>query len=291
VDCWGVRREFINGEWQITRSPLQGTSLDDLQSFPCPEPYVDETLLLYWEKQAQTLRQQNKYVVTAEHPIYGILELGCWMCGYSEFQLKLASDVDFVRCFFDKVLAIQMAVIEQYYSVLGPYIDLTTSGDDFGTQRGPILSPGMFESLIAPYYKARIHRTKELGQCYYWHHTCGSVFQLLDNIIDCGVDILNPIQTSAARMGPRLLKERIGDRIVFWGAVDVQHFLPQAFPEDIPEHINELISVLGRSGGYVMAPAHEIAADIPTENIAAWVEALKGHNWPFHSPTDKPFTI
>jgi uroporphyrinogen decarboxylase len=79
-------------------------------------------------------------------------------------------------------------------------------------------------------------------------------------------------------MEPRLLKEHFGDRIVFWGAVDVQHFLPRAFPEDIPEHIDELIRVMGRGGGYVMAPAHEILGDIPTENIIAWVEALKGYN-------------
>ena len=74
------------------------------------------------------------------------------------------------------------------------------------------------------------------------------------------------------------LKERFGDRMVFWGAVDVQHFLPRALPDDIPEHINELINVMGHNGGYVMAPAHEILADIPTENIVAWVEALKGRN-------------
>jgi uroporphyrinogen decarboxylase len=277
IDCWGIRRDFIYGEWQITHSPLQGASLDDLQSYLWPEPRIDEAQLMRWEDQARALRALNQYVVIAEHPVYGILELGCWMCGYTEFLLKLAADTDFVRFFFDRVLEIQLAVIDQYYTVLGPHIDLTTSGDDFGTQNGPILSPAMFESLIAPYFSTRIQRTKELGRCYYWHHTCGSVYKLLDQIIGCGVDILNPIQTSAAQMDPWLLKTRFGDRLIFWGAVDVQQFLPQAVPEEIPGRISELVSVLGQNGGYVMAPAHEILSDIPTENIVAWVDAVKDH--------------
>ena len=113
----------------------------------------------------------------------GVLELGCWICGYDDFLLRLAADTDFVHSLFDKLLDIQLVVAEQYYSVLGPYIDLTTSGDDFGSQNGPLLSPAMFESLIAPYFSERIKRTKELAQCYFWHHSCGSVVELLDQII------------------------------------------------------------------------------------------------------------
>ncbi|MFC1671505.1 uroporphyrinogen decarboxylase family protein [Planctomycetota bacterium] len=275
TNCWGIRKDCIDGEWQITQNPLRGASLDDLKSYQWPEAHVDETQLACWENQAKILREQDRYVVVAGHPVYGILELGCWMCGYDEFFLKLAADTDFVRFFFDKVLEIQLAVSEQYYSVLGPYIDLTTSGDDFGSQNGPLLSPTMFESLIAPYFSARIKRTKEVGRCYYWHHTCGSIAKLLDQIIGCGVDILNPIQTSAAEMDPASLKERCGDRLVFWGAVDVQQFLPRATREEIPVHVGELIRILGEHGGYVMAPAHEIQDDVPAENIAAWIDAVR----------------
>ncbi len=278
VDCWGIQRDLVDGDWQITRHPLSGASLDDLRAFAWPEPRVHETHLRRWEAQARTLRQENRYVVVGEHPVFGILELGCWMCGYDQFLLKLVDDPDFVRYFFDRVLEIQMAVIGQYYPVLNPYIDLTTSGDDFGGQNGPLLSPAMFETLVAPYFSARIKRTKELASCYYWHHTCGSVFKLLDQIIDCGVDILNPIQTSAADMQPARLKERFGDRLVFWGGVDVQQFLPRAKPEEIPEQVRDLVGTMGKKGGYVMAPAHEIQADVPPENIVAWMDALRGRS-------------
>jgi uroporphyrinogen decarboxylase len=278
VDGWGIRRDLVDGEWQISRNPLRGAGLVDLRSFAWPEPRIDENKLAEWEERARGLRQENRYVVVGEHPVYGILELGCWMCGYDDFFLKLATDPDFIRFFFDKVTDIQLAVIEQYYSILGPYIDLTTSGDDFGGQRGPLLSPAMFETYITPYFTARIKRTKELARCYYWHHTCGSVVKLLDQIIACGVDILNPIQISAVDMEPTLLKQRFGDRLVFWGGMDVQQFLPKAKPREVAVQVDELLSTLGEDGGYIMAPAHEIQDDVPPENILAWIDVLHGNS-------------
>jgi uroporphyrinogen decarboxylase len=276
VDCWGVRREQIDGEWQITKSPLRSATQADLEAFAWPEPYVDERLLRQWEAEAKALCRKNKYVVIGEHPVFGILELGCWMCGYDDFMMRLAAEPDFVRRFFDKILAIQLEVIEQYYAVLGPYIDLTMSGDDFGTQTSPFMSPGMFEQLIVPWFSARIARTKELAHCTYWHHSCGSVVGLLDQIIACGVDILNPVQTSAWGMDPQSLKATYGERIVFWGGVDVQDFLRKATPGQVREQVCVLAEVLGAQGGYVMAPAHQVQDDIPPENIVAWIEAIRG---------------
>jgi uroporphyrinogen decarboxylase len=275
VDCWGVRRERVGQYDEITAYPLRGATIDDLRSFPWPEPRVDGALLERWERRARELKGENRYVIVAEHPVYGILELGCWMCGYDDFLIRFATEPDFVHAFFARVLEIQLQVIEPYYSVLGPYIDLTTSGDDFGMQMGPLISPQMFEEFIAPYFSARIGRTKALGQCTYWHHSCGSVYALLDRMIACGVDILNPVQTSAAQMDPRTLKARFGDRLVFWGGVDVQQFLPTATPEQVREQVLALVETLGQGGGYVVAPAHNMQDDIPPENIVAWVEAVQ----------------
>ncbi len=275
VDCWGIRRDLVGLDYQITRYPLARATIEELDAFPWPEPRVDERLLAGWEEQAKQLKQEGRYVVVGEHPVYGILELGCWMCGYDDFLMRMAADPDFVRRFFDKVFEIQMRVIEQYYAVLGPYIDLTTSGDDFGSQNGPLISPRMFERFIAPPFSARIARTKQLTGSYFWHHSCGSIHDLLDQLIACGVDILNPVQTSAAKMKPERLKAASGDRVVFWGGVDVQRFLPAARPDEVRERVRELAAVLGRDGGYVMAPAHEMQDDIPAENIVAWIEAIR----------------
>ena len=275
VDCWGITRGVVQGESQITHYPLRGATLEDLRAYPWPEPRVDEKLLEQWEAQARALKQAGKYGVIAEHPVFGILELGCWMCGYDDFLMRMAQEEDFVRAFFEKVYEIQVGVIDQYYSVLGPWIDLTISGDDFGMQTGPLISPATFRKLISPYFSERIRRTKSYGKFYYWHHSCGSVYALLDALIECGVDILNPLQTSAAKMDPRGLKDRFGSRMVFWGGVDVQQFLPRATLAEVRQGVVELVQILGASGGYVMAPAHQIQDDIPPENIIAWVEAVR----------------
>jgi uroporphyrinogen decarboxylase len=131
IDCWGIRRDLTAGQWQITISPLRGASVDDLKSYQWPEARVDEKQLAIWERQAKKLRDQDQHVIVAEHPVYGMLELGCWMCGYDDFLMRCAADVDFVHLFFDKVLEIQLSVIEQYYSVLGPYVDLTIPSPRF----------------------------------------------------------------------------------------------------------------------------------------------------------------
>ena len=197
------------------------------------------------------------------------------MCGYDEVLARTSGDRDFTRAFFDRYFRIQTAVIEQYYGAVGEYLDLTMSGDDFGMQAGPLLSPAMFRDLVAPYLSERIRRTKALAPCYFWHHTCGSVAGLLDEIIACGVEILNPVQTSAAGMAPAILKERFGERIAFWGAVDVQEFLRTSTPAQVREGVSGLLAALGRGGGYVLAPAHNIQDDVPPENIAAMVEAAQ----------------
>lgn len=277
VDFWGVQWELINGDWQITHNPLaKVTTVDELQSFAWPQPVIADADLRQFQADAKRLHADGKYVVLAEHPICGVMELGCWLFGYDRYLEALACDPDLINAFSDKILEIQLKVIEQYYRVVGPYIDLTINGDDFGTQSGPFISPAMFDQMIAPYFAARITRIKQLVPgCLFWHHSCGSVFSLLDNIIRCGVDILNPIQTSAHQMEPALLKKHFGDRLVFWGAMDVQQFLPRATPQEAREHALWLVKTLGANGGYVMAGAHEILDDIPPENIAAWIEAVR----------------
>lgn len=274
TDCWGITRVFTGLYWDIKAPPLKGTSIEDLKRYPWPDPgKIDRTQLKRYRYQAERLYKETDYVVGAEHPVFGILELGCWMCGFDEFLLKMALDPAYVLTFFDIILEYQKKVIEIYYGELGPFIHFTTSGDDFGTQTGPFISPQMFESMIKPYYAERIRYTREFTDACFFHHTCGSVFSLIPHLIDAGVELLNPIQPGARDMEPEKLKQAYGEQLTFWGGIDTQHILPAGSPAEVKQEVRRILEIMGGQGGYILAPAHNLQPDVPPENIAALFQA------------------
>jgi uroporphyrinogen decarboxylase len=280
VDCWGVRRVYTGMYWDIKESPLKGASIEDLEKYPWPEAgKISMKQMDEFRAQAKKLYEETDYVICAEHPVYGVMELGCWMCGFDDFLFRMAAEPEFVTAFFDKVLAYQKEVIEIYYGAVGEYIHFTTSGDDFGTQTGPFISPLMFEELVKPYYAERISHTKKFTRARYFHHTCGSVHALIPSLLDAGVDILNPIQPNARSMEPGRLKKDFGDRLTFWGGIDTQHLLPKGSVDDVKREVFKVLDQISPNGGYVLSPAHNIQPDVPPENIAALFEAGKEYGY------------
>ena len=275
VDCWGIRRRYTGLYADIVGPPLQGASIDDLERYPWPKPEnIDKALIERSRIEAKRLSEETPYVVCGEHPVYGVLELGCWMCGYDDFLLKMAIDEPFVRRFFDIILAYQKRVIEIYYGAVGRYIHFTTSGDDFGTQQGPLISPDMFESLIKPYFAERIRYTKQFTDAAYFHHSCGSIFPIIPHLIDAGVDILNPIQPGVRDMEPAKLKTAYGEKLVFHGGIDTQHLIRNGTPESVSRGVVDVLGAM-RDSGYMLAPAHNIQDDVPAENIIAMFTAAQ----------------
>lgn len=287
TDCWGVTRIYTGLYWDIKNPPLRGASIEDLDKYPWPRAEkIDIKIIDEFREQAKRLYNETDFVVCAEHPVYGVLELGCWMCGFDDFLLKMALEPEFVVKFFDKVIEYQKSVIELYYGAIGDYIHLTTSGDDFGTQTGSFMSPDMFDRLIKPYYKERIAYTKKFTKAYYFHHTCGSVYSLIPHLIDAGVDILNPIQPGARDMEPEKLKKAYGDSITFWGGIDTQYVMPRGTIGDVKSEVYRVMDVMAQNGGYVLAPAHNIQPDVPAENIIALYDAGKEYfNDKYVNPT------
>ena len=277
VDMWGVERRWAGQYWDIVESPLRGATLDDLDSYPWPDPgrVIAEAPLDRFRAEAQRLWHQTDYVVVAEHPVYGVLELGCWMCGFDDFLLRLVADVPFVQEFSRRYLAFQKAIIRPYYEAMGDWIHLTTSGDDFGTQTGPFMAPRTFRSLVLPYLAERIAYTRTFTDAYFWHHSCGSVVDLLPDLIDAGVDILNPIQPGARGMEPAELKAGYGDSICFHGGFDTQNVLPFGSEQEILAEVRRVMDALKPGGGYIFSAAHNIQADVPPQNVVTMFRAAK----------------
>ena len=278
VDQWGIGHALVGNDWQITNNPLKDATIEDLNAFPWPDAArIDRKVIGAWRDEAKRLYEETDYVVSCEHPVLGVMELGCWMCGFDDFLYRLAGEPEFVECFFEHVYRYQRGVIDLYYKELGPYIHLTTSGDDFGTQNAPFLSPAMFSQLVAPYYDRRIALTGAYTKAYYFHHSCGSVYTLIPRLIEAGVKILNPIQPNARDMEPKKLRAAYGSRIAFWGGIDTQHVLPEGTRAEVDAHVRDVCSAFGRDGGYIFAPGHCLQSDIKAENLIAMYGA--GHRY------------
>ena len=259
-------------DWHMPEVPLKDRSFDEIKKFPFPKVSdIDKNLFKKYKDHAKNLYENTDYAVIAEHPCFGIFELGCWLFGYDDFLYRLAGEPETVHWFFGKVLDFQKDIIKLYYGELGEYIHCTTSGDDFGTQHGLFMSVEMFDELVMPYMKERIRYTKTFMKpgAYFQHHTCGSVFRLIPSLIECGVDILNPIQPNAFEMEPEKLKSEYGSQISFWGGIDTQDLLVNCTPEQVRSETKRILSIFGTDGGYILSPAHCIQDDVPPENVVA----------------------
>jgi uroporphyrinogen decarboxylase len=277
VDTWGIRYLHNGHHWEAVGRPLAGATIDDLERYPWPDPErIDPNQITAIRERARYLYEETPYVVCARHPYFGVFELGCWMCGFDDFLYRLAGEPEFVTRFFEIILRYQQRVDELYYGAIGHYIHYTTSGDDFGTQRGPFLSVKMFNQLIQPFLASRIAHIRTFTEAAFFHHSCGGIRPLIPSLLAAGVQILNPIQPRAFEMEPERLKAEFGDRLTFYGGVDTQEILPNGTPEEVRAEVQRLIGILGKSGGYILSPAHTFQEDVPLENILALYRAGKG---------------
>ena len=278
-NSWGIGYREAKGYMEICHNPLKGAGMDEAMSYEFPDAEnIDRNLLKLWAERAEYLHNKTDYAVVAEHPVLGVLELGCWMFGFDDYLYRLAGEPELVHAYFGRILEYQKKVIEKYYGALGKYIDCTTSGDDFGTQNGPFMSAAMFDSLVKPYLKERIAYTRTFTDAFFYQHTCGSVHNIIPSLIECGVDILNPIQPGSYMMEPERLKADFGDRIAFWGGIDTQHLLPEGTALQVKDEVKRILAIMDKNGGYILAPAHTIQYDVPAENVIAIYEGAKEYD-------------
>ena len=276
-NSYGIGSRPVNGHYEICHNPLKDATIDEMMAYPLPEAaMVDKDLIRTWGEQAKYLHENTDYAIIASHPVLGVFETGCWLFGFDDYLYRLAAEPELVHAFSRRILDYQKEVIDIYYSELGPWIDCTTSGDDFGMQTGTFMSVDMFNEYIAPYFSQRIRHTKKYTDAFYEHHTCGSVHSLIPSMKKCGVDILNPIQPGTYMMEPERLKKDYGSTLTFWGGIDTQELLPRSSSEAVEEEVKKILAIMGNEG-YILSPAHCIQQDVPVENIAAIYRAARSY--------------
>jgi uroporphyrinogen decarboxylase len=156
---------------------------------------------------------------------------------------------------------------------VGHLVDVVFWGDDYGMQQAPMFRPQHFTDLVKPVNQRMVAVVKELSDARVLLHSCGSVAPMIPDMIDTGIDALNPVQVSADNMDPANLKADFGDRLAFWGGIDTQDVLPFRTPAEVGEYVHFIIKTLGRGGGYVLSTVHNIQEQVPPENIVAMFEA------------------
>ena len=288
IDEWGIRNQIVSGYASRVGHPLAGASIDDLARYPWPDPrrpgapdiahgLSDRARYLYEEVDCA--------VVTRAAMSASFLEYGAWLCGYEEFLIRLMTDRPFIELLIDKILQVQLALYDLLLEGTAQYVHIVETAEDYGTQASLLISPKTYREMIMParkklndFIKSKAPQVKIL------HHTCGAVSALIPDLIDSGIDILNPIQPMAAGMGSKSLKEKWGDQLFFDGGIDTQYALTGGMPE-LETEVATRILALAPGGGYSLGPSNHLQEDVPPANAVALFELARELG---HYPLDVP---
>lgn len=204
-----------------------------------------------------------------------LFEWGAYLRRMDQFLMDLAAEPAKAEALLDKLVEIHLAGLDRLLPVLGDHVDLIQLGDDLGTEKGPFFSPEMYRRFFKPRHKLIIERVKKLRpNLTVFLHCCGSIYHLLPDLIEAGVEVINPVQISAKNMDPARLKKEFGKDITFWGGgCDTQTILPRATPQQVKDHVRRNIDILAPGGGFVFNQVHNILAEVPPANVVAMFEA------------------
>ena len=277
-DIWGVEFEYAPfsetaGYWEAASHPLEDcddpAALDDY-AWPDLE-WFDFTTL-----GDQVAACEDYAIMTAPGVASdGILQfpIQC-LVGSEKSFLDMAMNPDFFDALVRRVLDFRLPFIERMLAAAGDRIDFFRIGDDYGAQNGLMIAPEMWRQRIKGALGAMAGVAKAHG-AYYYHHSCGAIRELIAELIDIGVDVLDPVQVKAAGMIPAELKAEFGDRLCFSGGLDEQDLLPRGSPADVRDGVFRLLDDMARGGGFFLGPTHNFQNDIPTANIVAMYDAAR----------------
>ena len=253
------------------------TTSAELKQFP--RPVITDEELQFIQMRAKDLYENTDFAIMAS---FGgnILEVGQSLRGWGQFMLDLATGGAFVEDLIGGIVETHQTNLTLFLEAIGDYVQIIQFGDDLGTQDRPQLSRRMYRQYIFPGHQQLYQYVHQNSNCAVFLHSCGSIYPLIPDLIEAGVDILNPVQTSAADMEPEKLKSEFGDQITFWGGgCDTQQVLPNATPTEIRQHVTKRINILAPGGGFVFNPIHNIQANIPPENIVALFDAARKYRY------------
>ncbi len=237
---------------------------------------MDDAWLAEVERRARELRAASDRAIMLG---FGgnLLEWAQFLRGPEGIFLDLAGDPRSAHRLLDRLTELHIEGLRRVLPVLGPHVDIIRMGDDLGTQAGPQISPAMYREFFLPRHRAIYSEVKRHSDAFVFLHSCGGIYELLPMLIEAGVEIINPVQTSARNMEPERLKRGFGRDLCFWGGgCETQSTLIHGTPAQVRDEVLRRIEVFGEGGGFVFCQVHNILADVPPENAIAMFEAAQG---------------
>jgi uroporphyrinogen decarboxylase len=278
-DEWGIvlKAAKSNGNvmyYDVSQCPLASIgSVKEIESYNWPDPQ-DPGRTRALRNKAVELREKTPYAIVGHMGDTSVFQACALLRGMERFLIDLVTEKKFAHALMEKVLEIQSIKMEKYLDEVGRFLDVVSIGDDFCSQTGPLISPETFRTLIKPYLGHYCELIKRKTDAKLHLHSCGAVAELVPDLIEIGIDIINPVQLSAKGMDPVLLKKRFGQSICFWGGIDTQKILPFGTVEEVKTEVRRVSRILGKGGGYILNPVHNLQPDVPPENIVAMYDVL-----------------
>ncbi|MCX6998399.1 MAG: hypothetical protein NTV49_15265 [Kiritimatiellaeota bacterium] len=274
TDAWGIRWRYVRNTFgvftEIAEHPLAGDPAK-LGTFTIPDPLADAQYDTF--RKMKTLYGREKWLIGSSQ--ISIFEAAWYLRGLEQFMMDLALEPDYAGALMDKVMQFPLGAARQH-AALGA--DMIWFGDDISGQQGMTLSPTMWRAFLKPRYAALFAATKQAKpDVKIAYHSCGNCAAILDDLVELGLDVLNPLQPLA--INPFEIKKRYGQRLALFGGLCVQHVMPYGTPEEVRAAVHRLKTECGTGGGYILAPAHHIQADTPLANIRAFYEEGLRTNW------------
>lgn len=278
-DMWGVPHAFVptGCHYVPMGCPLGAEQLTtgDIEAYAWPDPR-NPAMVAGLADEARGLYEGSDLVVGADGIKTGILQTAAQLRGYDKLFLDFALRPDLAHALLERISGLTNSMYRHYLRAVGRYVQVVVITDDQGTQSSLMISPAMFRTFIKPRLAALVATIKAESDAAVLLHSDGAIEPIIGDLIEIGVDILNPIQTTAAGMDDtRSLKETYGDRLCFHGAIDVQRVLRQLPPDEVALEVRRRVADLGRDGGYILAPCHNIDDGISPEQTLALFDAAR----------------
>ncbi|MHC4585866.1 MAG: uroporphyrinogen decarboxylase family protein [Planctomycetota bacterium] len=256
----------------ISHHPLADASVKDIEDYPFPDG-SDLSRFTGVRQAALEMRNDTPYAISTG--IGGVVYEYCWyMRGLERWLMDTIKNPAFCEALLDKTLKFWMDYHTGFLGEVGDIVDVVMIGDDLAGQCGPIFSPDFYRKIVKPRQKKLVQHIKSLTKAKIWYHTCGACFEYIPELIDNGIDILNPVQIGLVDMEPQKLKDMFGNRISLWGGgIDAQHVLAFAKADQIREHVRNNLEIFKQGGGYVFNNVHNIQLGVSPENIVALFDA------------------